>query len=96
MVLAHNKEAYHGDMVIAALKDYRPQWEELVKIFKEEIPEVKGLKLAEGPGCINIGLCLDDGQEDMVRRITMQVMPARYSRAIDLPWDGYINETKED
>jgi hypothetical protein len=80
--------------VIATLRDYRPHWDAMVKIFKEEIPEVKGLKLAEGPGCGNIGLCLEDGQEDLVRRITMQVMPARYSKAIDRPWEGYINNTE--
>ena len=80
--------------VIATLMDFRSHWSQLVEIFKAEIPEVKGLRLTEGPGCGNIGICIEDGHEDIVKSITMQMMPARYSSATDKPWKGYINETQ--
>lgn len=81
--------------VIATLKDYRPVWDKLVRIFKDEIPEVMGLKLAEGPGCGNLGICLPEGNEEIIRKITMQLQPARYAKAADAPFTGYINETVE-
>ena len=81
--------------VIATLRDLRSNWDEIAKaimnqkVFKEV--EVLGLRLVDGPGCLNLGLCLSGTEEEtsrFVESLTLELMPARYSRAKDKPWTG--------
>jgi len=85
--------------VIATLKDLRPRWHEIAetiqnqKAFKDI--KVKGLKLVEGPGCLNLGLSLEGPKKEaelLVKNLTLSLMPARYSQAGDKPWTGVFKQ----
>jgi len=83
--------------VIATTRDLRTNWRKISQIIMNQdvlkSVKVKGLKLANGPGCLNLGLCLEGPPEDVerfVRGLTLQLMPARYARAKDKPWTGIL------
>jgi len=83
--------------VIATLKDLRTHWDEISQWLLNQDAvksvKVKGLKLVDGPGCLNLGLCLEGPSEDVkrfVERLTLTLMPARYAPAKDAPWEGVI------
>jgi len=84
--------------VIATLKDLRPHWREIAETIMNQTHfknvKVKGLKLAEGPGCLNLGLSLEGPKKEselLVKNLTLSLMPARYSQALDKPWTGVKN-----
>ena len=88
--------------VIATLKDLRPHWNEIAetiqnqKAFKDI--KVRGLKLVEGPGCLNLGLSLEGPKKEaelLVKNLTLSLMPARYSQAGDKPWTGVFNHASQ-
>jgi len=85
--------------VIATLKDLRPHWDEIAKTIQNQKVfkniKVEGLKLVEGPGCLNLGLSLEGPKkeaEQFVKGLTLNLMPARYSQAGDKPWSGVLKE----
>lgn len=88
--------------VIATLKDLRPHWHEITETIMNQTHfkdiKVKGLKLAEGPGCLNLGLSLEGPKKEaelLVKNLTLSLMPARYSRAGDKPWTGVFNHASQ-
>ncbi len=75
--------------VIATLKevvDPKGFYEVVTTLY----PEVKGILLTQGPGCTNIGVTT--GSEESVKALTMALMPARYTKVTDGPWEGLVDE----
>ena len=64
--------------VIATILDVADGWDRFTEVVKREFPEVEGMLLTAGPGCLNLGLIAD---EPTVRQLTLALMPARYAAA---------------
>jgi len=85
--------------VIATLKDLRPRWSEIAELIRNQKAfkdvKVRGLKLVDGPGCLNLGLSLEGPKkeaEQFVANVTLGLMPARYKRSRSKPWSGVLKE----
>ena len=68
--------------IITTLKDLRPYWDALVETILNQKAtkkvKVKGLKLEEGPECLNLGLSLEGPKEEaelFVKVLTLSLMP---------------------
>ena len=78
--------------VIATILDIREHFDAACEIIHRKYPRVIGIKLTTGPGCLNLGLCINAKSRKIAdkdaRRICMELQPARYAPASDLPWSG--------
>lgn len=85
--------------VIATMLEVSSKWDEISKqIMREDF--VVGTIIADGPGCENLGLCIDietdEEAEHYLNTLTMSLMPARWTNTCDTPWLGIENLIGDD